>query len=180
MIKGTHAELYCCENISNIENYALAINDKVNVCDCHHKAEITENGTTSVEELMSSGLYYNRPASELVFLRHDEHARLHGFNMSAEKREVLRKSNLGRKNPNAVAAMRKANTGRIQSEETRRKISAHKKGQRTWLGRHHSDETRKKLSETSIGKHWYNNGEVEVHMFNCPDGFVPGRLKRKH
>ena len=27
------------------------------------------------------------------------------------------------------------------------------------------------------GKHWYNNGEREMYAFDCPDGFVKGRLK---
>lgn len=26
------------------------------------------------------------------------------------------------------------------------------------------------------GKHWYNNGIVQVQAFECPDGFVLGRL----
>lgn len=179
MIKGTHAETYCCESISKIENYDLAINDKVNSWDCHHRAEITENGTTSVEELMSRGLYYNRPASELVFLRHDEHARLHGFNMSSEKREVLRKSNIGRKNPNAIAAMRKANIGRVKTEEELRRNSEAHKGNKVWLGRHHSEESKRKIAEARKGRKWFNNGEISVQATTCPEGFVAGRLKLK-
>lgn len=26
------------------------------------------------------------------------------------------------------------------------------------------------------GKHWYNNGKVNVTAFECPDGFFPGKL----
>ena len=26
------------------------------------------------------------------------------------------------------------------------------------------------------GKHWYNNGVVQVQALECPDGFVRGRL----
>lgn len=27
------------------------------------------------------------------------------------------------------------------------------------------------------GKHWYNNGEIEMYAFDCPEGFIKGRLK---
>lgn len=42
---------------------------------------------------------------------------------------------------------------------------------------------RRKLSDSNKGKHfgllgrkWYNNGKVSVIRFNCPDGFVVGRI----
>ena len=28
------------------------------------------------------------------------------------------------------------------------------------------------------GKHWYNNGEEEVFQYNCPEGYISGRLKK--
>lgn len=33
-----------------------------------------------------------------------------------------------------------------------------------------------KGSHTTKGKHWYNNGIKNIQCFECPDGFVPGRL----
>lgn len=27
------------------------------------------------------------------------------------------------------------------------------------------------------GKHWYNNGEIEMYAFDCPEGFIKDRLK---
>lgn len=52
-----------------------------------------------------------------------------------------------------------------------------------------SDETKKKMSQSALeyykthdghalGKHWFNNGERETYAFECPEGFVKGRLKR--
>ena len=31
--------------------------------------------------------------------------------------------------------------------------------------------------QASKGKHWYNNGIIEIYDFECPDSFVKGRLK---
>ena len=39
-----------------------------------------------------------------------------------------------------------------------------------------SEEYRKKLSKAAKGKRWWNNGINEIFCYNCPDGFVAGRL----
>ena len=137
--------------------------------------------------------------------------------------------------------------GRHHTEESKKKMSDHKKGQRTWLGKHHTEESKKKMShshkgkkpteeqknklkatlalldvkarisaaiseaqkgsfwvtdgktnhflskgstipegfyigrtinsKSTIGYHWYNNGNVCVLAKECPEGFVAGRLK---
>ena len=78
MISKSNAEKYCAEDISLIENYKDAINDKFYKWHCHHRLEIQEDGQTySVRQLKEKGLYYNRPASELIFLSPDEHFQLH-------------------------------------------------------------------------------------------------------
>ena len=38
------------------------------------------------------------------------------------------------------------------------------------------EEFARKVSESKKGRHYYNNGEVEVMVFECPNGFVPGRM----
>lgn len=71
---------FCSEPLENIENYKEAIEDSERLWDCHHRREIDPDGTQhSAKELMSRGLYHNRPASELIFLPHSEHARLHAM-----------------------------------------------------------------------------------------------------
>ena len=78
MICNGTVEKYCSDDISKIENYDKAINDTTQTWHCHHRLEIHDNGTTlSQEELKSNGMYYNRPASELIFLTRREHMRLH-------------------------------------------------------------------------------------------------------
>lgn len=32
----------------------------------------------------------------------------------------------------------------------------------------------------NVGKHWYNNGKIQVMKFECPEGFVPGALPVKN
>lgn len=66
---------YCCEDISQIENYEKAVNDKTQMWVCHHRNEITMKARRST--LKRLNLYYNRPASELIFLTNSEHSALH-------------------------------------------------------------------------------------------------------
>ena len=105
----------------------------------------------------------------------------------------------------AAEATSKALKGRHLSEETKIKLSKAKKGKYTgekhsMYGKHHSEETKKKLSEArkgykhsedakkkiiemrkgktpNKGMHWYNNGKINKLCYECPPGFVPGRVK---
>ena len=73
MINETKAKLYCKDDISLIENYEEAINDKTRKWVCHHR-----RGTIySKEGLKEIGEYYNRPAIELIFMKEEEHKRFH-------------------------------------------------------------------------------------------------------
>ena len=68
--------------------------------------------------------------------------------------------------------------GKHHSEETRKKMSESRKGKTPWMkGKHHSEESRKKMSESKKGKHWYNNGVKSIRAKECPKGFVKGRIK---
>lgn len=75
MINEVHAWAYCGEDISLIENYEKAINDKTQTWICHHKSEIALN--KSKEELIAIGEYYHRPANELIFVTKSEHNTIH-------------------------------------------------------------------------------------------------------
>ena len=139
--------MYCCEDISKIENYDKAVNDEIQIWDCHHRLE-THNSDgerrpidLSMKELEVLGMYYNRPADELVFLAHAEHMSLHhkGKPKSEEYRKEKSEAYKGRKFGHC-------------SEETRKKLSEAMKGNKIWEGRHHSEETRKKISEAKKGK----------------------------
>lgn len=87
---------FCIEDPTLIENYQLALADKNETWDCHHKLEIELNLTT--KELKEQNLYFNRPASELIFLTHAEHTSLHkkGIKFSNEHTKNLSKSLIGK------------------------------------------------------------------------------------
>lgn len=77
MINTEKAREYCREDLSLIENYKKANEDNNEVWDCHHRIE-TDKGL-SRDELIANSMYYNRPASELIFMRRTDHQRLHNF-----------------------------------------------------------------------------------------------------
>lgn len=142
------AHRYCYE-VENIENYEQAMADPLEIWDCHHRYEIYNGRTISRSTLKNRGLLYNRPASELIFLRHGDHKRLHIENMSEETRKKLSESHKGENN---------SMYGRNHSEETCKRWSESRKGKRCgdknpMYGKHPSEETRLKQSESKKGTH---------------------------
>ena len=93
MINKYKAKGFCSEAISLIENYHEAISDQKRTWDVHHRRECDENGRTlfTKKQLIDMGLYFNRPASELIFVTRAMHWKLH-----RELRENCGK-NLGKK-----------------------------------------------------------------------------------
>ena len=77
MINEKYAKSFCCEDLSLIENYALAIADTTQTWHCHHRGEVLPCGRFSRDDLKKFGLYFNRPAAELIFLTPTAHRQLH-------------------------------------------------------------------------------------------------------
>ena len=149
-----------CKDYKNIENYDKALKDNFKGWNCHHRLEThnLDGERREVDitrrELLALDMYYNRPADELIFMTIYEHSRLHM-------------------------------KGKHPSEETRKKISEANKGENhPFYGKHHSEEAKKKNSEAHIGntnvrgRHWFNNGKISKRAYECPEGFVPGRIKK--
>lgn len=65
-----------------------------------------------------------------------------------------------------------AHIGIKQSEETKRKISEFNKGKII------SNVQKKQISAKNKGRHYFNNGIIEVKQYECPEGFVPGRIPK--
>lgn len=129
MINEQNAYSFCKEDISLIENYNQAINDKSQMWECHHKKGLDY----SKQWLKDNGLYYNQPASDLIFITKREHRILHnqGKHLSAE----------------TIAKISKSLTGKKQSDETKAKRNAKLKGHPNWGPEHHTDETKKLISD---------------------------------
>ena len=187
---------YCSEPLELVENYKQAEADGFEGWCIHHRREIQLDGTKmSRQQLIDQDLYYWRPASELIFMRFEEHSTLHstgntymkGKHHSDETRKKISESAKGKtfseetrkKLSESLPGDNNPFFGKQLSEETRRKLSESLKG-RTF-----SEETRKKLSEAAKGKnkwtkdsHWWNNG-IEMKMSReCPgEGWKRGRLK---
>ena len=170
-----------CKDYKNIENYEKAAADDFKGWHCHHRLEThTSDGERrlvdiSMDELKALGMYYNRPAEELIFLTSREHNTFNkgrpgpnkGKKFSEEARRKMAEAKKGKPSPRK---------GKKLSEETKKKLSESHKGKKM------SAETRRKMSAANriknIGKRWYNNGKINKRCYECPDGFVPGILRK--
>ena len=79
MINEYYAKRYCSEDISLIDNYYQAISDEERIWDIHHRRECDSEGRTlfTKKELIENNLYFNRPASELIFVTRAMHWKMH-------------------------------------------------------------------------------------------------------
>lgn len=161
--------MYCTEP-EKIENFEKALADNFVGWEVHHRLE-THNSDgerrlvdITMAELKALDMYYNRPASELIYLTKAEHLKLH----HTGNHYTL---------------------GKPLSDETKKKISEATKGRTTWnKGKQFSEAAKKKMSENHkdvngennpmYGKHWYNNGKENKACYECPEGFVPGMLRK--
>ena len=109
MINEYYAKNFCCEDLSLIENYDKAVADTTQTWECHHRGEVLPCGRFSRDDLKKFGLYYKRPAAELIFLTPSAHRQLH--NKGIPRSEATKK------------AIGEALKGHSVSEEHRAKLS---------------------------------------------------------
>ena len=159
MICEKYAKNFCCEDLSLIENYDKAIADMTQTWHCHHRGEISPCGRFSVSDLKKFELYFNRPASELIFLTHSEHRRLHlkGVPLSEDHKKAISDSKkgvpTGPMSEDHKKAISDAKKGVPLSEDHKKAISeAHKGVPRLDLkGIPRSEATKKAISDAMKG-----------------------------
>lgn len=93
---GKNVQQYCSEDISHIENYTIAHLDTTQMWECHHRLET--DADINEAQLKFENRYYNRPASELIFLTRTAHKALHKrhieqqiFNRKQENKQLRKK-----------------------------------------------------------------------------------------
>ena len=131
MINEKCAKAYCCEDLSLIENYELAVNDTTQMWECHHRGEVLPCGRFSIDDLNKFGLYFNRPASELIFLTPTAHRSLHykGIPLSEEHKKAVSDALKGVPLSEAhKKAISEAKKGIPLSEEHKKALSEAHKG----------------------------------------------------
>lgn len=171
MINLGCVKTYCKGDITKIENYDKAINDKTQTWVCHHRLEISPCSGKHITpaRLKELDMYFDREPEELIFLTRGEHMIIH--NQSPERNKHISESNKGKKH----------------SEEWNRKtgIASKKKSKEAFarataasLTKEAIEKRRNSLKETLKlhPHHWWNNGVKETYQEFCPEGFVKGRL----
>lgn len=125
-----------------------------------------------------------------------------GYKYSDEAKQKISESHKGEKNPyygrQHSEEWRQKMSERMKGENNPFYNNHSLAGKKhPMYGKHHSEETRKKISEASnhkgeknpmygkrgelspmYGRHWYNNGIVQIQSFECPIGFTKGMLKK--
>ena len=152
MINEKQAKKYCCEDISLIENYKEAVNSN-EIYDCHHRLEIDLKKTP--KELQELNLYYNRPATELVFITHADHTRLHQTNkiFSQSTKDLL--SDAGKKR----VGDKNSFYGKRHTEDSKQKMrKPHRKSK--WMTPSGEIKEMTKANVTKWHPDWIKIGEV--------------------
>lgn len=175
MINENTVKRYCSEDPSEIENYAQAVADTTQTWHCHHRRGLKEN-------LHKDGEYYNRPASELIFLPPAKHLSIHSIGNTCAKGK---KSWLGKHHSMETRMLlsKKAKDRKPISDETRKRMSISHKGNKGRLGQPISEEVKSKISKSvskaKTGYRWWNNGITTKQAFESPgEGWTLGRIKK--
>lgn len=209
-----------CKDFTHIENYDKAIADNTQIWECHHRLE-THNSDgikrlvqITPKELRALGMYFNRPADELIFLTCEQHLSLHhkGSKMTEEQKKKLSEATMGREPWNKLTPWELYtkyaiyllhynrervyvawNKGIPHTEEAKKKMSESQKLRKGHKEYMQTEEYKKAVSEGqkrryanggkpspgSTGMYWFNNGVENICAFECPEGFVKGRLPYK-
>lgn len=165
MISETKVKRFCKDDITKIENYDKAINDKHKIWHCHHRLELTLDNdfANTIEDLERMDMYWHRPYFELIFLEPAEHLRLHNKgvknNMYNKGYKLLGDKNGRYGKGYIVEGERNGMYGKHHSEEARLKMSIARKGKNK--GKKLSEEAKRKISEAKK-EYWRKKHESNL------------------
>lgn len=159
---GKNVYILCSEDLSKIENYNLAINDETQIWHLHHRLEThfsngderPANARISMKELIELGMYFHRPAEELIFLTKSKHMSIHKagqtFNHKEKTKEKIGKSNKGKLKGKHISESHKrhiseSTKGKKLSKDHKQKIS------KALKNRQFTEEHRRRISEANTG-----------------------------
>lgn len=171
-----------CINVKDIENYDIAVNSP-EIYECHHRLEThfsdgtprPKDALLTSDELKALGMYFHRPANELIFLTKSEHARIGSvICASGEANPMYGKCHSTETRKKLSEALK----GKKRSDDFKKKISIIKKNNTNMLGKHHTEESKLKTSSSMMGMKFYNNGIKNIRAKECPEGYVPGRVTK--
>lgn len=171
MINLGCVKTYCNGDITKIENYDKAINDKTQTWVCHHRLEISPWSSKHITpaRLKELGMYFDREPEELIFLTRGGHMLIH--NQSSERNKHISESNKGKKHS-------KEWNIKVGIASKKKSKEAFAKATAASLTKEAIEKRRNSLKETLKlhPHHWWNNGEKETYQEFCPDGYKKGRL----
>ena len=137
-----HFESYCDGDYTKIENYDKAAADNFKGWCCHHRLGLIATGgvcNVTTQDLKDWGIYYNRPADELIFLRVSKHRRLHMLEGDKYDHSVSFEHNYF--HTHKFCGKENGFYGKKHTPEALAKMSR--------LGSHHSDETKDRIGKTT-------------------------------
>lgn len=158
----------------DIEGYEDAINSR-ELYVPHHVLEYKY----TMQELVDMNRYWRVDASELIWMPQSVHRNnrtLHKGYRDMDAREISDETRI---------KMSKCHKGVKFSDAHKRNLSLSQQGKKRGpLSEEHKAKLREKSKAAQLnnpsfgskGMHWYNNGTTSVLTYECPPGFVKGRL----
>lgn len=164
-----------CKEYWKIENYDLAMADETQTWDCHHRHEI--DWALPKEELIAIGRYYDVHYSELIFIPHKEHMKLHYRLKQYEFSKGHEPWSKGKKRPE-ISGSNHWNYGQTWSQDVKDKI---RQTLNEYRLNHDGYNEKYKITKEELYKYYIieNLSQTEIaKIYGCHQGTISNKLKK--